>query len=163
MGNDKKVIQFPKISDIERLNRLRPPINPNRRYIRDFKKAFHLQGKTNSEVAELIRILRKQQAINKLSKTMKEFRAFKEGDVVKLNVESILSHPTYADMDENWKKFVDKNADKQFTVEYDPKFKDTATMVCFKEDTTDPKWLWYEGDLILINAVDEVKNTKGDE
>ena len=42
------------------------------------------------------------------------------------------------------------NKDTVFTVEYDEKYKNKPSLVCLKEDTTDPKWLFWVGDLIEV-------------
>lgn len=79
---------------------------------------------------------------------------FDEGDKVKLNTSRIKSHPDYSkNIDfnkQNYHNFIDANDGKVFTVEYDPKHTNNPTLFCLKEDETDPKWLWWTGDLIKV-------------
>ncbi len=85
-----------------------------------------------------------------------------EGTKVKLNYESIISDVNYnKNIDSNKQKyheFIELNKDRIFSVEYDPKFQDNPTLVCLKEDETDPKWLFWIGDLIVINEKGEKAN-----
>lgn len=91
-----------------------------------------------------------KEAANRLVQMQETKKFLKEGQKVKLNLKSIKSHPDYNKLTEKYRNWIDENLDKEFTVEYDEKYKDNPTLVCLKEDTTYPKWLFWEGDLIEI-------------
>lgn len=89
------------------------------------------------------------------------------GDKVKINVEKIKSEIDWNKKSKEYKNFVEKHKECVFTVEYDElrkknNSKDKNIMVCLLEDETKPKWLFYSGDLILIerNNVDYKKIEK---
>ena len=73
---------------------------------------------------------------------------------MRLKVNQIKSHPDYSkNIDYNkqqYHDFIDTNGNEVFTVEYDKNKKDSSTLVCLKEDTTDPKWLFWVGDLEVV-------------
>lgn len=75
------------------------------------------------------------------------------GDKVKLNYIKITHHPDYKKLRESYKKFVKENKEKIFTLEEDKNHKNSIAIFSFKEDTTTPKWLFAEPDLILIEKV----------
>lgn len=76
---------------------------------------------------------------------------FFPGDKVQLNYKRIKKDPNYKRKRIDWKMFVGRHRDDVFTVEYDPKFGPSPTVVCFVEDKHDPKWLWVMADLIPYN------------
>lgn len=77
-----------------------------------------------------------------------------EGMKVKLNVKQIKSHPDWWKLRPEYKKFVEDNENTVFTVEYD-RYEDgklksnNNSMVCLKEDTTEPKWKFFFRDLLI--------------
>lgn len=89
-------------------------------------------------------------------KELKALPIIPEGTQVKLNYNKIISGVDYnTNVDFNKEKyhnFVETNKDKIFTVEYDEKYKNKPNLVCLKEDETVPKWLWFIGDLEVING-----------
>jgi hypothetical protein len=75
---------------------------------------------------------------------------YEEGESVKLNYESITSQPDYQNMNPKYIEFVETHKNDAFTVEYDLRHKENPTLVCLKEDQSDPKWLWWVEFLIKI-------------
>ena len=76
---------------------------------------------------------------------------FLPGKKVKLNYKKIKKSPNYKRKRIDWKMFVGRHQNDVFTVEYDPKFGENPSVVCFAEDRHDPKWLWAVADLIPCN------------
>jgi hypothetical protein len=73
-----------------------------------------------------------------------------EGTKVKLNTNQMKSHPDYKNLVPKYRDWVEDNQDKIFTVIYDENKKNKPVLVCLKEDTTNPKWLFWTGDLIIV-------------
>lgn len=78
-------------------------------------------------------------------------KKLQEGDQVKLNLKRIKSGRDYNRMQPKYRKFVDDNKDVIFTVEFDPAYGDNPCVVCLKEDPSEIKWAWWEGDLEVVN------------
>ena len=74
----------------------------------------------------------------------------KEGDKVKLDIKSIMSHPNYDRLTDKYRSYVLTNANKIFTVTYEKRMGENPDLVTFKEDNT---WIWREEDLIVIKDV----------
>ena len=72
------------------------------------------------------------------------------GTKVKINAQQIQSYPGYTKMREEYKAYVEEHKDDVFTAIADAKHPDMKTMCVFEEDETDPKWLWWLGDLIVV-------------
>lgn len=90
-----------------------------------------------------------------------------EGATVKLNYELMCRHPDWKIQRDDFKEWVTTHKDEYFTVEWDEKrkannSKDKKIMVCLKEDTTEPKWLFHTDTLIPI-ATAKVKLDSGKE
>lgn len=90
-----------------------------------------------------------------------------EGATVKLNYELMCRHPDWKIQRDDFKEWVTTHKDEHFTVEWDEKrkannSKDKKIMVCLKEDTTEPKWLFHTDTLIPI-ATAKVKLDSGKE
>lgn len=73
-----------------------------------------------------------------------------EGCKVKLDIEVLKGGIDYDRKTEKWKQWIADHQDDTFTVEYDPKFGEQPKVVTLKEDTSDPKWLWFIGDLDVL-------------
>lgn len=71
-----------------------------------------------------------------------------EGQKVKLNLDNIKSHPDYERLSLKYKSWAESHKDNIFTVEYDKHPKNN--IVCLAEDESDPKWLFWTGDLMII-------------
>lgn len=78
-----------------------------------------------------------------------------EGQTVKLNYESITTNINYPRLTDKYKRWIEDHKDDIFTVEYDEKYKTNPSLVCLVEDDTEPKWLQWVGDLIIIPAQPE--------
>ena len=90
-----------------------------------------------------------------------------EGYTVKLNYELMIRHPDWKIQRNDFKEWVVAHKDDYFTVEWDSvrkekNSKDKKIMVCLKEDTTEPKWLFHTDTLIPI-ATAKVKLESGEE
>jgi hypothetical protein len=72
---------------------------------------------------------------------------FKEGDKVKIDYDYITGRKNYDSLTDKYKTFISENKDKIFTLEKDGIHK---SFFVFKEDDTEPKWLWFGTDLIKI-------------
>jgi len=77
-----------------------------------------------------------------------------EGDKVKLDVKKIKRHPSWHSYTSNYREFVEYNADAIFTVEYNETRENKPNLVCLKEDTGDPKLLWWDGELLVLDERD---------
>lgn len=73
-----------------------------------------------------------------------------EGTKVKLDVDKILSTKQRRHLSQKYIDFVNTHKDDVFTVEYESRFGDEPGIVLLKEDDTDPKWLWWAGELIAV-------------
>ena len=111
----------------------------NREQKRAFEKSMSSKGKTKDEIKRFI----------DMKERMNKKGSLEEGQPVRLNLSKIKSHPDYTKMRDEYKKFVEDNAETDFTVEYEPKYPNHS-IVMLKEDTTVPKWLWWEDDLEKI-------------
>lgn len=88
------------------------------------------------------------------SKIVKEYIKQKNGILngtqVKLNLSAIQKDPNYQRKSDKWKAWIEQHKEEIFTVECDPKFGDQPKVVTLKEDASDPKWLWFIGDLDVL-------------
>ena len=108
----------------------------NRAERRAYAKRMKKMGANSSE---LIRLLDLQKTANLL----------KEGTKVKINYNKVTSDPDYKNKTQWFRDFVENNKDQIFTIEFDEKYKkvNSNILVTLKEDTSDPKWLWFVDDL----------------
>lgn len=67
-----------------------------------------------------------------------------EGEKVKLKYDYITSRVGYATKTKEYKKFIEDNKDKIFTVEYDANHLDNPIIVALREDDSQPKWLFWD-------------------
>lgn len=74
------------------------------------------------------------------------------GSKVKLKYDQITSRKDWATLNQKYKDFVEENKDKEFTVQIDEKIHNMFRLVSLEEDTTEPKLLFWVGDLMLIDA-----------
>ncbi len=93
--------------------------------------------------ARLIReLLDDMSIINKIKESDFPFR---EGDKVRLNMDVIKRHKDYSKKSARYRQFCESNAGRTFTVEYNGTMR--PSVVCLREDETEPKWLFWVGDL----------------
>lgn len=75
-----------------------------------------------------------------------------EKQKVKINYKRIASEKDYLKRQKKYRKFLEENKNKVFTVEYDRNHPD-GKMVCLEEDATEPKWLFTSYDLIPVPPI----------
>lgn len=117
----------------------------NREQRRRVAKAMHNATKASPEAAIL---MMKAMMDEQIQSNMKP--KFLPGDKVKLNYSKIISDKDYGRLVPSRKKFVEENKDTIFIVEYDPRHTNNPQVVCLVEDTNDPKWLWFVGQLSKV-------------
>lgn len=88
-----------------------------------------------------------------------------EGEKVVLDLERIKSYPDWKEMRKDYREWVEAHEGEIFTVEFDPEKKKNSTLdvsywVQLVEDTTEPKWLFWAGDLIRQPNQEKPKSTK---
>lgn len=120
------------------------PVKLNRAQRRNVSKKLQKKGFNKSSVEAYM-------------KTMDAKRVIHSGDKVRLNMKQIKNSPDFSRMNPRYISWVEKNKDKALTVEYEPRYEEGETICCFKEDQTDPKWLFWVGDLVKVEEDDEVK------
>ena len=113
----------------------------NREDKRKFIKQFKEKGYSKKEIDQMVM----------LKEMMDNKKNLQKGQKVKLNLERIMSHPDYHNHTEKYRSWVESHIDVIFTVEYDKAHTDKPTLVCLKEDDSKPKWLFWEGDLEVID------------
>ena len=107
----------------------------NREQRRAFKKKH---GKTAREYAA--------DKLNKLSQEIENHLL--DGNKVRLDVDRIVSRSDYAHTTEEYKEFVESSRDKVFTVRLYRKRTDGFSAIV--ELAEEPKWLFWYGDLVLV-------------
>lgn len=97
------------------------------------------------------------EALTMLKATQETKKFLKDGDRVKLNISQMKSRPEWeSDVDQNKARFqawVLAHQDAVLTVEYDKNHQNNPSIVCVAEDGTDPKWMFWEGDLDVVERV----------
>ena len=92
-------------------------------------------------------------AIELLDRRIKEMTAdpIAAGTKVQLNYDRIVNSPGYNNCQQAYKDFVETNRDRIFTAAYDDKHQ-SGKIVCFEEDTSKERWLWYASDLLISST-----------
>ena len=111
----------------------------NREDKRDYTKRLKAKGYPKKEIDQFLMI--KEMKDNK--------KHLQEGQKVKLNMDNITSHPDYPNLTAKYRNWVESHKDMLFTVEFDKAYKDNPTLLCLKEDDSEPQWLFWEGDLTV--------------
>ena len=138
----------------EKLDKNNIPEIRNRKEARELAKILRKHGKNDAEIKEIIN-LTKQITMLKNPDKLPKFKNFLlEGDKVKLNVEKIRQHPAWNDMQPAYKEFIECNAGVVFTVEYDENHSTKPNIVALKETAEDEKWLFFDGDLLVLDEHD---------
>lgn len=117
----------------------------NREQKRKTIKSFIAKGYTAKQAENFLAI--------KALENAKKF--LKEGDKVKLNISQITSHPDWKAKRAQFKEWVQNHRDMVLTVEYDKNHTKNPAIVCVREDETDPKWLFWEGDLDVVERSED--------
>ena len=81
-------------------------------------------------------------------------RHFSAGDKVCLRYEKLIHEPGFEDRLPAYREFVKNHKTTVLTVEIPPEYEHRC-LVTLAEDTHEPKWLWWEGDLRRPNEPDE--------
>lgn len=128
----------------------------NRVQKRQFTKNMRNKGKTEQEIDDMIELMG---AINKVSNET-TVDSIPEGTKVKLNIEKIKSNVDYKAKVEKYKQFVDDNSDNILTVEsgLSSNNEKLKYLFCFKEDTSDQKWLFHDSEVIMIDKGEYVND-----
>lgn len=72
-----------------------------------------------------------------------------KGTKVKLNIASIKRNKNYPNLTAKYTEWVELHKDDTFTVIYNKKQDNNPALVCLKEDTNRPRWLFWVGDLTV--------------
>lgn len=101
-----------------------------------------------SKAGVVRRLIEDIQTIAEMRKALLSDWPFKPGDKVKLDIEKIMNDQEYKKKLPAYRTFCEMNADKVFTVEYVDGM--NPSVVCFTEDKSHPKWLFWTGDLKAV-------------
>ena len=78
-------------------------------------------------------------------------KPLQEGDMVKLHLKNIRSSKDYPKLSRKYKEFIQANKDTVFTIERPTgRLSTWKTVWSLKEDTSEPKWGFYEQDLVRV-------------
>ena len=103
----------------------------------------------NRETRRKLKITKEQADIfDRLS----QGKLIEAGSRVKLKYDQIVSRKDWEKLNQKYKNFVEENKDNEFTVQIDEKVHNMYKLVSLKEDPTEPKFLFWVGDLILLDA-----------
>jgi hypothetical protein len=103
----------------------------------------------NREMRRKLKITKEQDEI--LSR-LESGRLINAGSKVKLKYDQITSRKDWEKLNQKYKDFVETNKDKEFTVQIDEKVHNMYKLVSLEEDTMEPKFLFWVGDLLLIDT-----------
>ena len=130
------------------------PLIRNRKESREYAKILRKHGKSEAEIKGIIELTKQITNIRNMEGLPKLKDFLLEGDKVKLNAEKIRRRPDWDEMQTAYKEFVEENAGAVFTVEYAERYEDKPNMVALKEDTSEQKWLFWDGDLLVYDEND---------
>lgn len=117
----------------------------NREEKREFIKKLQKKGASKDAAKRFV---------EKITSNSQNPRYAFEGEKVKIDYVRLISYPDWdTNYSEDYKRWITAHKDDVFTVEFDPikKEKNNKTinvLVQLKEDETNPKWLFWAGDLI---------------
>ena len=123
----------------------------NRKERRQWEKVYRHNGYTDEQA----------KARAKAFSLELEKKRLHEADIVRINVMRIASAFASHKVSEKFRQFAMDNANKEFTVEYDPHHLIDPCEVCLKEDPSDPKWLFWEGYLEVVKRIKEDEEEEG--
>lgn len=126
------------------------PFVQNRQQKRKTERALKTKG-SKDDINNIIKLFNQIKMMENLPK-FKEYLL--PDDKVMLNVEKIKSHPDYPKMRSAYREFIEANEDIVFTVEYDKDKQDKPNLICLNEDTSNPKILFWDGDLLVLDERD---------
>jgi hypothetical protein len=117
----------------------------NRQQRRAIAKNLKHKGVKNAD--ELVKKYDDMQKINNADASERTpSQDIAEGQKVKLRIETIKSRASYTMLSEQYKKFVEENANTVFSAHIE-----RPNMISFQEN---PKWLFWSGDLIKVEVFD---------
>lgn len=97
-----------------------------------------------------------KQQIQKIRKIIRiansKHEYLKEGEKVKIDYKKITESPNFKNSQKEYIEWIENNKENVFTVEYDENHKKNPVLIQLKEDTTVPKWLFWEGYLKRIEG-----------
>ena len=116
-----------------------------------YEQLLYLQGMNRAEKRKLAKKLKMKYAelLESLEFKIEDVTVeeLPEGTKVKLKAEQILQQ---RNLNEKYREWVEANKDKVFTCEKDPTLPNDSKRVVFKEDESNPKWLFHVTDLELV-------------
>lgn len=116
-----------------------------------YEQLLYLQGMNRAKKRKLAKKLKMKYAelLESLEFKIEDVTVeeLPEGTKVKLKAEQILQQ---GDLNEKYREWVEANKDKVFTCEKDPTLPNDSKRVVFKEDESNPKWLFHVTDLELV-------------
>ena len=116
-----------------------------------YEQLLYLQGMNRAEKRKLAKKLKMKYAelLESLEFKIEDVTVeeLPEGTKVKLKAEQILQQ---RNLKEKYREWVEANKDKVFTCEKDPTLPNDSKRVVFKEDESNPKWLFHVTDLELV-------------
>lgn len=118
----------------------------NRQQKRKYKKDLKRDLKKASNISFIKQLGFKEQkaTVNRTDLSIPE------GSKVKFRIDKMKAHPDWNKLEENYRNFVETNVNTVFTVEYDEQYLYEPLWVCLAEDSNPIKWLFYIGDLQVI-------------
>ena len=130
----------------------------NRKQKRDAEKILGVADKSIEELNQLIIVINAMNGFKTEGFTTEGLPKFKdcllEGDKVKIVVDRIKKHQSWSTYQQGYRDFVEANDGVVMTVEYDKDHMDRPNLVSLVEDTTEPKWLFWDGDLDVLDERD---------
>ena len=116
-----------------------------------YEQLLYLQGMNRAEKRKLAKKLKMKYAelLESLEFKIEDVTVeeLPEGTKVKLKAEQILQQ---RNLNEKYREWVEANKDKVFTCEKDSTLPNDSKRVVFKEDESNPKWLFHVTDLELV-------------
>ena len=113
------------------------------------KKLKHLQ---NTKPWEVQAIIKEEYDRMLVENRTKNKDILMPGDKVQLDLEKIMQDPDWEKMKPEYKEYAMSHANNVFTLSKQAKQVGPYGLVCFEEDETDPKWLWFLGHVKKIEV-----------
>ena len=111
------------------------------------KKIKHIQKTKPWELQALIQEAYARELIE--NRVGKEVLA--PGDKVMLDVVKMSNDPDWVNMKEEYRNFVEANANRVFTLAKEARVSGPFSFVSMEEDETDPRWLFFTGHVKKVN------------
>jgi hypothetical protein len=109
----------------------------NREQKRKYMKTLQAKGFDEKKIASILSLREKFNPPNDLP----------EGTKVQLDIDKMKKHPDYNRLTQKYRDWVNAHISDIFTVRFDDATKTNPMLVSLEEDTTDPRWLFWTGDL----------------